>query len=156
VNAPDLISRNRLLAMLSPADRELITPALEAVELEARQILEAPGEPISHVYFVESGLVSVVGETPQGHRIEVGMIGSEGMTGLAVVLADGRSGNQTIVQSAGSAMRLSARSLREAVAASQTLTSAILLYAHVFMLQSTQTALANGRGRQMKGSPDGC
>jgi CRP-like cAMP-binding protein len=75
------------------------------------------------------------------------MIGSEGMTGLAVVLADGRSRNQTIVQSAGSAMRLSARSLAEAVAASRTLTSAILRYAHVFMLQNAQTALANGRGR---------
>jgi CRP-like cAMP-binding protein len=147
VNAPDLISRNRLLAVLSPADRELITPALEAVEIDVRQILEAPGEPIAHVYFVESGLVSVVGETSKGHRIEVGMIGSEGMTGLAVVLADGRSRNQTIVQSAGSAMRLSARSLAEAVAASQTLTSAILRYAHVLMLQNTQTALANGRGR---------
>ena len=46
MNAPDLISRNRLLAVLSPADRELITPALEAVELDVRQILEAPGEPI--------------------------------------------------------------------------------------------------------------
>jgi len=104
----------------------------------------------------KAGLSPLSVITSKGHRIEVGMIGSEGMTGLAVVLADGRSRNQTIVQSAGSAMRLSARSLAEAVAASRTLTFAILRYAHLFMLQNTQTALANGAAGWMKGSPAGC
>jgi hypothetical protein len=45
------------------------------VELDARQILEEPGEVIRHVYFVENGLVSIVGTSPPGHRIEIGMVG---------------------------------------------------------------------------------
>jgi CRP-like cAMP-binding protein len=147
VISPNVGSRNRLLVALSPADRALINPSLEAIGLDARQILEAPSKPIRHVYFVESGLVSVVGTTPQGHRIEAGMIGYDGMTGLGVVLGSSRSRNETMVQSPRSALRLSPKSLREAMAASQTLTSTLLRYAYVFMLQSTQTALANGRGR---------
>ena len=88
-------SRNRLLAVLSHADRDLLTPTLETIALDARQILEAPSDPIRHVYFVESGLVSVVGTTQPDHRIEVGMVGYEGMTGLSIVLGDDRSANET-------------------------------------------------------------
>jgi CRP-like cAMP-binding protein len=64
LNAQDNFSRNRLLAMLAPADRTLLAPALEGIELSRHQILAAPNDPIGHVYFVESGLVSLVG-TPR-------------------------------------------------------------------------------------------
>src|SRR5580700_6245715 len=147
VDSPNNGSRNRLLAVLSHADRDLLAPRLEGIALDARQILEVPSDPISHVYFVESGLVSVVGTTEPDHRIEVGMVGYEGMTGLCIVLGDDRSTNETVVQSAGSAMRLSTAALRELMKASDSLTTTLLRYAHVFMMQGSQTALANGRGR---------
>ncbi len=147
MNSPDTDSRNRLVAALSPADRALLTPYFDAIALDARQILETPHDPISHVYFVESGLVSVVGSTRQGQRIEVGMIGCEGMTGLGVVLGDGRSANETMVQAPGSAMRISSKALRKVMRVSPSLTATVLRYAYVFMLQGSQTALANGRGR---------
>jgi CRP-like cAMP-binding protein len=147
MNSPSNGSRNRLLAVLSHADRDLLTPALEAVDLDLRDVLEAPNHPISHVYFVESGLVSVVGAAAPNHRIEVGMVGYEGMTGLSVVLGGDRSVNETLVQSAGSALRISTGSLREMLGASRSLTATLLRYVNVFMVQGSQTALANGRGR---------
>ena len=147
MNSPDSGSRNRILAVLSGADRNLLTPFLGAVDLDARQILETPYDPISHVYFVESGLVSVVGANLPNHRIEVGMIGYEGMTGLAVVLGDDRSANETLVQSAGSAMRISSKALRKVMGVSRSLTATLLRYVRVFMIQSSQTALATGRSR---------
>src|SRR5258708_32079953 len=147
VNSPNNGSRNRLLAVLSHADRDLLTPSLEVIELDARQILEAPSDPISYVYFVESGLVSVVGTTRPDHRIEVGMVGYEGMTGLCIVLGDDRSANETVVQSSGSAMRLPTEALRELMKASRSLTSTLLRYVNVFMVQGNQTALANGLRR---------
>jgi hypothetical protein len=100
-----IVFRNRLLADLPPADLHLLLPSLETVPLNARQVLEAPRTPIGHVYFIERGLVSVVGTAQPDHRIEVGMVGYEGMTGLGVVLGDGQSANETLVQSSGSARR---------------------------------------------------
>jgi CRP-like cAMP-binding protein len=147
VNSPVNGSRNRLLAGLSHADRDLMAPCLEEIELDARQILEAPRDPISHVYFVESGLISVVGTTRPDHRIEVGMVGYEGMTGLGIVLGDDRSANETLVQSSGSAMRISTKLLREMMVASRSLSDTLLRYVNVFMVQGSQTALANGRGK---------
>jgi CRP-like cAMP-binding protein len=140
-------SRNRLLAALPAADRRLLAPFLEAIELEARQIIETPQAPISHVYFVESGLISVVGTTAPNHRIEVGMVGYEGMTGLSIVMGDDQSANETLVQSAGVALRISCRALRKVMNRSRNLTAVLLRYGHVFMIQGSQTALANGRGR---------
>ncbi|HEY2228235.1 MAG TPA: Crp/Fnr family transcriptional regulator [Xanthobacteraceae bacterium] len=147
MNSPVNGSRNRLLAGLSHADRDLMAPCLEEIELDARQILEAPRDPISHVYFVESGLISVVGTTRPDHRIEVGMVGYEGMTGLGIVLGDDRSANETLVQSSGSAMRISTQLLREMMVASRSLSDTLLRYVNVFMVQGSQTALANGRGK---------
>jgi len=89
----------------------------------------------------------MVGVTKPDHRIEVGMVGYEGMTGYGVVLGNNRSTNEILVQSAGSALRISAASLRKIMGSSQSLTSTLLIYVHTFMVQSNQTALANGRGR---------
>ena len=75
------------------------------------------------------------------------MVGYEGMTGLSIVLGDDRSANETLVQSSGSALRISAKALRKVMGASQTFTATLLRYVHVFMVQGSQTALANGRGK---------
>ena len=146
VSAPEKGRRNRLLAALSPADRGLLQPSLQLVALQAHQVLEAAGVPILHVHFVEDGVVSVVATTLPHYRIEVGIVGYEGMTGLSAVLGDDRPANETVVQSAGSALRLPTAALREAMGSSRSLAAALLRYAHVFMMQSSQTALANGRG----------
>ena len=147
MNSAAASARNRLLAVLPGADLALLQPSLEIIDLDSRQVLEAPRNPIAHVYFVESGLVSVVGTTQPDHRIEVGMVGCEGMTGLGIVLGDDRSANETLVQSPGTALRISPAALRKVMAASPALTAILLRYVHVFMVQGSQTALANGRGR---------
>src|SRR5258708_2955139 len=110
-----MLYKNQLLAALSAKDLQHLG-ALESVSLEARQVLEAPGVSIPYVYFVESGLVSVVGRA-KADRIEVGMIGSEGMTGTSIVLGSDRSACEALVQSPGIALRIPAQQLRDAIAA---------------------------------------
>jgi CRP-like cAMP-binding protein len=116
------------------------------VNLEARQVLEAPNDPIQHIYFVEAAWSRLSAHQPD-HRIEVGMVGYEGMTGLGVVLGDDRSANATLVQSAGSALRIPSQSLRKSMGESRSLSATLLRYVHVAMVQGSQTALANGRGK---------
>jgi CRP-like cAMP-binding protein len=136
--------QNRLLASLSVGDLEDLG-ALESATLEARQVLEVPGEPIQFVYFVQAGLVSVVGKS-QEDRIEVGMIGSEGMTGTAVVLGSDRSACESLVQSPGTALRASMRQFRQAIDKNPRIASVFSRYTYTLMTQGSQTALANGRG----------
>jgi CRP-like cAMP-binding protein len=137
--------RNRLLRILPSADLDLLRPHLRFGALTLRQVLEQANIPIQHIYFPESGLTSIVANTRRDRRIEVGLIGWEGMIGLSVVMGSDRTPNETFIQMAGAGFRISADALRHAIEASPSLRGYLLLYAQVFMIQTSQTALANGR-----------
>ena len=141
------MSPNRILARLSREDFALLEPNLEAIDLPVRKPLEARKKRIDQVYFIESGFASVVANGTSKPSIEVGIIGREGMTGLAVVLGNDRAQHATYVQVAGKGLRISAVNLRKATEASASLHRAMLHYAHAFLHQTTTTALANGRSK---------
>jgi CRP-like cAMP-binding protein len=137
--------RNRLLCALSPADIGLLTPHLRLVTLKLRQELEQPNRPSRRVYFIEQGIASVVTVSVGRHRVETGLIGPEGMTGLMVLLGNHRSPNETFIQAAGSALSIDADALRTALEKSESLRRILLKYAQVFLIQTAQTAVANAR-----------
>ena len=138
---------NRLLSCLSSDDLLLLQPNLKRVELPLRKNLERANKAIDQIYFLESGFASVVAEGSDSRSIEVGLIGSEGMTGLSILMGTDRSPHETFIQGAGEGLRISAGSLRKAMEHSHTLHRMLLLYAHTFMLQVTHTAIANGRSK---------
>ncbi len=136
--------RNRLLAALSSADLALLQPDLESVSLELRQVLETANEPITHSYFIDHGLASIVAGNGNQRRIEVGLVGFEGMTGLAVVLGNDRSPNENFMQVGGDGRRIRSDRLRVAMQESPSLQRALLNFANDFMNQISSTALSNG------------
>jgi len=138
--------RNRILAALQAADRKALHPHLEPVALERSKHLETANKAIENVYFPERGIASVVGTGKAKREVEIGIIGCEGMTGVAVILGDHRSPHQTFVQVPGDGHRLSSATLRKAMTNSATLQSLLLKYVQAFMLQGTNTAVANARG----------
>jgi CRP-like cAMP-binding protein len=137
--------RNRLLAALAPADFALLKPHLRSTEMALLQDLERPNRRIEAVYFMEAGIASVVAIQPDETRIEVGLIGREGMSGSAVALGGDQSPHATYIQAAGQAQRIAANELRKAMTASATLHGLLLKFVQVFMVQTAQTAIANAR-----------
>jgi CRP-like cAMP-binding protein len=103
---------NRILSRLSRADLNLLEPHLKPVDLPVRKQLEARKKRIDHVYFIESGFASVVANGTKKPGIEVGIIGREGLTGLAVVLGDDRAQHETYMQVGGKGRRISAAHIR--------------------------------------------
>jgi CRP-like cAMP-binding protein len=140
-------SANHLLQQLSVEDAGLLRPALAQVQLDVGRVLYAPGQPVRHVYFVESGLVSIVGANKVRRRMEVGMVGFEGMTSLETVLGGGVAAHEALVQSPGSALRLSSATLRDATGQSRSLHDLLLRFVHAFMVQGSHAAIAAGRAR---------
>ena len=139
--------RNWLLHKISLQDWDLIGPHLETVTLKERQVIEVPGKPITHAYFLEAGVASVVAVDAQDHRIEVGVIGFEGITGVPLIMGDNRSQHSTYMQIGGSGHRIAAEALRAALGNSESLRGLMLKSAQGFMIQTAQTALANGRAK---------
>jgi CRP-like cAMP-binding protein len=136
---------NKILSALTDDDLGLLTPYLKPVDLPLRKRLETARRVIEEIYFPDSGFVSVVADGAPDQHVEVGMIGREGMTGLAVVLGGDQTPNETFVQNAGAGQRISAANLRKAMRKSSTLQPLLLLYAHTFLIQTSQTARANAR-----------
>ena len=139
--------RNHLFAKMRPGDWELIAPHLELVTLKERQVVEVPGKPITHVHFIEIGVVSVVAVNADDHRIEVGVIGNEGMTGVPLVMGDTRAQHSAYMQIAGNGYRMPAAAFAEALKKSPSLSALMLKSAQAFMIQTAHTALANGRAK---------
>jgi CRP-like cAMP-binding protein len=135
---------NKLLSLLSSQDRALLAPSLESVPLVLGADVEQPDRDITHVYFLDSGLLTVVASLEDDRQIEIAMIGSEGMTGVSVLLENHRTPYTVHAHLEGEARRIAASDLRAAMTASATLRSILLRYAHCFLIQIAQTALANG------------
>ena len=135
--------RNRLLAALPPGDFALLAHHLRPVELEFRRILFEPGRTIEAVHFPESGLVSHGAPLEDGHTVEVGVIGREGLVGLASVLGADRASTEGMVQMGGAARRIRPAELRAAFDRSAALRDVLLRYAQVFHVQVAQTAACN-------------
>jgi CRP-like cAMP-binding protein len=136
-----------LLSRLAPSDWALLAPHLETVALRERQVIEVPHKPIAHAYFLEIGVASVVAVDSEDHRIEVGVIGYEGITGVPLIMGDSRAQHSTYMQIPGSGHRIAAEQLRAAIAQSESLRALMLKSAQGFMIQTAHTALANGRAK---------
>lgn len=139
--------RNRLLQKIALEDWDLIGPHLEAVTLKERQVIEVPGKPITHAYFLEIGVASVVAVDAEDHRIEVGVIGYEGVTGVPLIMGDARAQHSTYMQIGGSGHRIPQDVFCGAIAKSESLRALLQKSAQGFMIQISHTALANGRAK---------
>lgn len=137
--------RNRILASLSQGDYGLLERYLEPVRLRVRRRLEARNRRIDAIFFLESGIASVLVGADGRKGIEVGLIGHEGMTGLAVILGANRTPHETFMQIAGTAQCITTPHLHECLEQSASLRLALTRYAHVFMIQNAFTAVSSGR-----------
>src|ERR1700712_2282583 len=113
--------RNRLLHKVALEDWDLIGPHLEAVTLKERQVIGVPHKPITHAYFLEIGVASVVAVDSEDHRIECGVIGYEGITGVPLIMGDTKAQHSTYMQIAGHGYRIPAEALCAAIAQSESL-----------------------------------
>ena len=87
---------NRLLGLLPPRDYQRLRPHLQRIPLEYRQSLYRANKPIEFVYFIETGVGSLVNTMSNGQAAEVGTIGNEGVVGLPVVLGDDQGADQRL------------------------------------------------------------
>jgi CRP-like cAMP-binding protein len=136
--------RNQLLTVLPTAELDFLSASLKPVSLPRRTQIEAPNRPIEHVYFLESGIISIVAVAP-GSEIEVGVIGREGASGLSIIHSDDRGPYSAYMQVAGTGHRIEAEAFAEFLECNIASRKLFLRWAHAFTLQTSETAAANAR-----------
>jgi CRP-like cAMP-binding protein len=100
--------RNSMLAALPGPEYRRLLPALEQIRLEPGDVLHQAGAPFRHVYFPVDCVVCLLTEIDSQSMVATGLVGHEGMVGIALALEVGVSSVRAEVQVAGTALRMPA------------------------------------------------
>jgi len=134
---------NRLLGLLNPGDYRRLRPHLHPIALTYRRSLYRARKPIEFVYFIETGVGSLVNTMANGQAAEVGTIGNEGVVGLPLLFGDDMAPTSVYVQVPGIGLRMKARRFNRELARSASMRAVMLRYAHAFFNQVAHSAACN-------------
>ena len=137
------IGGNRLLAALPAADFALLAPHLAEASFKHGSVLQEPGQPVTHVYFLESGLVTLLALLPEGHAVDTGSIGREGAIGLTAGLSAQKAVTRAVVHVPVSAAQISVARLAEAASRSKPVRNMIVRYTDGLLEQTLRLAACN-------------
>jgi CRP-like cAMP-binding protein len=131
-------SGNSLLAVLPQAVLARFLAGCEEVDLAPPEVLFEPGDRLRHAYFPTTAMIALLTATDRSTRLEVGLVGNEGMVGAPLVLGIATSPTQALVQGAGRSLRMGALAFRRELGRSPALRSLLDRYLFVRMTQTAQ------------------
>jgi CRP-like cAMP-binding protein len=133
-----------LLNALSLEDLVLLEPHFTREPMEREKLLVTADQPIEDVWFPEGGVASVVTDTADNGRTEVGIFGHEGFAGTPLLLGADMSPHDVFIQvEGGTGLRVAASHFLAAVNLSSTLRTTLLRYVQTFITQTAHSAVSN-------------
>jgi CRP-like cAMP-binding protein len=131
---------NHLIELLPRRDRMRLLAVCEPVHLVLSEVLCEPGKPTRYVYFPTESFISLVTLVKDHPGVEVGMVGREGMLGAQLALGVATAPLHALVQGAGAAWRIEARTFQAELGRSPALQRGLLRYLYVLMGQLATSA----------------
>ena len=131
---------NSLLAALPAVARRRLTAGRVPVELVVPEILSQAGGRIRHVYFPIDGFISLITPAKGRGQLEIGLVGSEGMLGVPLLLGVNISPVRAMVQGGGRAWRVDAAALQRELTTNAGVRATLDRYLYVILAQLMQTA----------------
>jgi CRP-like cAMP-binding protein len=135
--------QNHLLDALPPAERARIFPHLRLVTLPLGTVLYESGDTQRYVYFPIDAIVSLLYVLRDGASAEIAVVGNDGAIGIALFMGGATTTNRAIVQSAGSAYRLTKKRIEDEFARHGDMLHVLLRYTQALITQMAQTAVCN-------------
>jgi CRP-like cAMP-binding protein len=138
------LTKNRLLLALPCREFDRLSLVLEQVQCDRADVLVDAESTLEHVYFPDSGVISIVAVYPDGSIIEMATIGREGTTGFQAVFGAKMSSARFLVQLPGTATRLSRIAFARAMEELPSFRALMFAHVHAFLEQVLVTAACNG------------
>ena len=134
---------NRLLAALPGEIHARLRPALQPVAFALGDVVYDTGGRMAHIYFPTTAVVSLIYTMENGATAEMGLVGNEGLVGIALFMGGETTPNQAVAQVAGGALRMKAQALLEEFRRGGPFQLALLRYTQALITQISQTAVCN-------------
>lgn len=141
--APTLSSSNHLLDRVPPEERAKLAKRLEPVKLALGQVLYQPGDPMTHIYLLNTGMISMVSVMRDGRSAETGTIGREGAAALSASGYVDAAFTRFVVQIEGNGYRVTAADFEDMVDASVAFCSAVSRWRDVLLRMTVQSVACN-------------
>jgi CRP-like cAMP-binding protein len=119
-------------------------PDLEHIRCQSEQVLMDADSSLDHVFFPDSGVISVLAVYADGNIIEMATIGREGCAGVQAALGAKSSSAQLLVQIPGSAAKMSRAAFTRAMQSMPSFRSLMYAYVQAFLEQVMVSGACNG------------
>ncbi len=139
------VQSNRLLAAMPPAVLQLFSSDLKEKSFNQGVLLQEAGEPIEHVYFPQSGMISLLVVTMDGGAIEAATIGREGAIGIHAGLGRRIAFTRAIAQISARCFYVSAERFRQAAENCDVIGDIIARYTELLWAESQQITACNAK-----------
>jgi CRP-like cAMP-binding protein len=138
-----LSHQNQLLAVLSEEIKDQLAPHLELVRLPPGEVVYEAGYADRYAYFPNDAIVSLLSVIESGKGAEISVVGNEGIVGIDALVGGSNPCSQAVVQSAGTAYRMPAQTLKDQFNRHVELRWLVLRYMQSLITQMSQTAVCN-------------
>ena len=135
--------KNYLLSAIPEVEFKRIEPHLEPVAFKLGVVLYESGDRLEYVYFPTTAIVSLLYEMENGSTAEIGVVGNDGVLGIALFMGGETTPNRAVIQSAGEAFRMSAKALKDEFTLGGFFHNILLRYTQALLTQISQTAVCN-------------
>lgn len=142
----ELITRpvgNWLIDALSNEDFTRLRADLHPASFELNEVIYESGGKMDYVFFPTTCHVSLLYTMINGVTAEMGLVGNEGVVGIALFMGGETTPNWAIVQGTGNALKLGAKALHREFSRGGEFQLQLLRYTQSLITQVSQTAVCN-------------
>ena len=136
-------TNNKLLDGLPSEERQSFTAYCESVNLTVGKVIYKAGDAIQYVYFPTESTIFLVNPLDGNAGMKVALIGNEGMLGITLMLGTDIAPLPALVQSEGSALRISKKMFLEKLQECHELQLRFKRYIYISFSQLVQANVCN-------------
>jgi CRP-like cAMP-binding protein len=140
---PPEMTGNHLLAALPTESYERLQPSLEPMSFALGEVVYESGGPMRYVYFPTTSHISLLYTMIDGSTAEMGLVGNEGVVGIALFMGGETTPNRAMVQGGGAAFRMKAKAMLDEFKRGGEFQHLLLRYTQALITQISQTAVCN-------------
>jgi CRP-like cAMP-binding protein len=135
--------QNYLLAGVSDVELARLLPNLQPISIPLGKVIYESGEKMDYVYFPTTAIISLLYIMENGSSAEIGVVGNDGMVGIAIFMGGDTTPNRAVVQSGGKTLKMKASLMKDEFTRGGPFHNLCLRYTQALITQISQTAVCN-------------